>query len=188
MHDPKKFPHYGTSCKTDAAPGRHTPGTEGTLRSLSGMKIPAFDWKGYTGRGEAHKMGADWMHVVNTSGVCQLGYMSLPSQALPDFLSAVTDWELGMDAILEIGERIANLRQAFNIREGMAPAMFEMPGRLIGEPPQQEGPLQGKTVDIRTMVHDYYDARDWDQETGRPSCEKLKELGLSDVAMSICSD
>ncbi|MFC1919496.1 aldehyde ferredoxin oxidoreductase family protein [Chloroflexota bacterium] len=185
MHDPKKYPHYGTSCKTDAAPGRHTPGTEGTIRSVSGMKIPAFDWKGYSGRGEAHKMGADWLHAINTSGVCMLGYMSLPSQALPDFLNAITGWELDMYAVLAIGERIANLRQAFNIREGLAPATFEIPGRLIGEPPQTAGPLQGKTVDIQTMVRDYYDARNWGQGTGRPSRKKLKELGLNDVAMSI---
>jgi len=40
-------------------------------------------------------------------------------------------------------ERIANIRQAFNIRERLNPLPFKVPGGLLGRPPQKEGPLTG---------------------------------------------
>jgi aldehyde:ferredoxin oxidoreductase len=35
------------------------------------------------------------------------------------------------------------------------------------------------------MLNAYYEARGWDQESGKPSKEKLIELGLEDVAKEI---
>jgi len=32
--------------------------------------------------------------------------------------------------------------------------------------------------DVERLVEDYYDERGWDRETGIPTPEKLKELGL----------
>ena len=34
-------------------------------------------------------------------------------------------------------ERIETLRQAYNVREGLTPKDFDMPGRSIGNPPRQ---------------------------------------------------
>ncbi len=37
-------------------------------------------------------------------------------------------------------------------------------------------------VDMEQMLDDYYDERGWDRERGAPTLEKLRELGLEDVA------
>jgi len=185
MHDPRKTPGWGTSYKLDAAPGRHTPGNENNVLMVPGMQAPVFDPLEYGGRGTAHKRGASWFHVINSSGCCMFGCMTMPATAIPDFLNAVTGWELDIDSLLEVGERIANLRQAFTLREGLIPTTFRVPGRIIGDPPQQEGPLKERTLDLKTMVNDYYAAMDWDVATGKPSREKLDALGLSDVAQLI---
>ena len=39
--------------------------------------------------------------------------------------------------------------------------------------------------DLEGMLFTYYEARGWDLETGKPSREKLSELGLEDVAMDL---
>jgi hypothetical protein len=39
------------------------------------------------------------------------------------------------------------MRRAFNIREGMAQVEFSVPGRLLGTPTMDRGPLAGVTID-----------------------------------------
>jgi len=79
-------------------------------------------------------------------------------------------------------ERISNIRQAFNIREGLNPLEFKVPDRVLGRPPLKEGPLAGVTVDEDTLIKDCLTAMDWDLKTAKPSKKKLLELGLEDVA------
>ncbi|UCH50421.1 MAG: aldehyde ferredoxin oxidoreductase family protein [Chloroflexota bacterium] len=185
MHDPRRTPGWGTSYKVDAAPGRHTSGNENNVMFIPEMTIPDFNFKEYSGRGEAHRAGASWFHITDSSGFCMLGYMCLPARALPEFLTAVTGWRLDMVSLMEVGERIANLRQAFTVREGLVPTSFDVPGRIIGDPPQKEGPLIDRTLDLPIMVSDYYRAMDWDLVTGKPSRKKLEALGLRDVIDAI---
>ena len=40
---------------------------------------------------------------------------------LLEFINAITGWDMTLDELLTVGERIGNLRQAFNIREGLNP-------------------------------------------------------------------
>lgn len=113
-------------------------------------------------------------------------YICLPNtNAVTDFIGAVTGWDVTTDELVRTGERISNLRQAFNIREGLDPLKFKVPDRVLGRPPQKEGPLAGVTVDEDTMVKEYLAAMDWDLETAKPSKKKLLELGLDDVAKKL---
>ena len=134
------------------------------------------------GRGEANKMGSLLMHVVNCAGLCSFSYMSMDMSAITEFLSLATGWDYSLENVLKAGERIANIRQAFNVREGLKPADFKMPNRVLGRPPLGKGPTAGKSVEIETLVKDYLVAMDWDPDSGKPSKSKLQELGLGDVA------
>ena len=72
--------------------------------------------------------------------------------------------------------------QAFNIREGLNLTKFEIPDRLLGKPPFQEGPLAGVTINRDVWFKEYLAAIDWSSETAKPSRKKLRELGLEDLA------
>ena len=52
-------------------------------------------------------------------------------------------------------------------------------------PPLKEGSTANITVDVDTLVSEYYKALDWDPETGKPSQKRLPELGLEDVAKDL---
>jgi aldehyde:ferredoxin oxidoreductase len=108
--------------------------------------------------------------------------MVTPVDMIPTFLSVITGWQLSPEETLRIGDRISAIRQVINVREGLTPKDFKMPGRTVGDPPLQEGPTAKITVDVNTMVAEYYKAMDWDLETGKPSKKKLLELSLEDVA------
>lgn len=180
MHDPKRFMHYGATY-LDTTPARHMLGSYG-LRPASGVEFPAFDRKSSAGRGEAHKMGSDLVHVVNCAGICLFGYLCMDLSAVIEFLTLATGWEYRLEEMLKAGERIANMRQAFNVREGLRPGDFKEPNRVLGRPPMESGPVAGRSVDIETLGRDYLVAMDWAPETGKPSKKKLEELGLDDIA------
>lgn len=44
------------------------------------------------------------------------------------------------------------MRHLFSIREGLNPLVLAVPGRSIGRPPLEAGPLEGITVDLDRMV------------------------------------
>ncbi len=179
MHDPKLHNEWILAYKLDATPGRHTQGWSDSIRR--GMEEPPEEKVG-----ERHKMGSNLIHVVNSAGLCFFGFMRQNAPFVPDMLSAVTGWPMSMDDVLLAGERIANIRQAFNAREGaISPIEREVSGRVLGRPPQKEGPLAGVTVDVEPMEKQYFTAADWDPATGKPSREKLLGLGLDDVAQEL---
>ena len=166
--------------RLDATPARHT---QGGGPSPPGLPLPPFDPRSQSGRGGAQKIFAAMNHVVNSLGMCQIVYGTLPSVAtVVDFVNSLTGWGVTLEELLQTGERIAAMRQAFNIREGLNPLRYEIPGRVVGKPPKTEGPLAGVTLDEATMDREFCDAMGWDLETARPEKEKLRELGLEDVA------
>ncbi len=48
--------------------------------------------------------------------------------------------------------------------------------------PLPDGSSAGFIIDFEPMLKAYYEARDWDWDTGYPSLEKLKSLNLDWVA------
>ncbi len=183
MHDPKRFTNYAISY-LDSTPARHTQGNYST-RPASGLQFPAFDRQSIAGRGHANKMGSDLVHAVSCCGMCFFGLGFMDVSALTDFINLTTGWEYSIDDLLRIGERIANMRQAFNSREEISIRDFKVPGRVSGNPPLEAGPTAGKSVDFDTLLKDYLTARDWDTDSGKPHKKKLLELGLEDVAEAL---
>ena len=186
-HDPKHAFHYATSYKLDSTPGRHFVGSE--LSDAPGHPsglLPKFDLTSFSGRGEARRIGSNFHQAVVCTGMCLFVYWAFPDvDPIADFMRAVTGWDITDDELLKTGERISNLRQAFNIREGLNPLEFKVPDRVLGRPPLKGGPVAGVTVDEDTMVKEYLTAMDWDLKTAKPSKKKLLELGLAAVAQEL---
>ena len=83
-------------------------------------------------------------------------------------------------------ERVINVERAFSCREGLG----RKDDRLVGkwaDVPVPNGPYKGEKIDHEkweTMLDDFYRVRGWDKN-GIPGKDKLKELGLEDVAASL---
>ena len=62
--------------------------------------------------------------------------------------------------------------------EGITRADDTLPARLLEEP-LPEGPAEGMVNEnLPAMLDKYYELRGWDKETGKPTPEKMRELGL----------
>jgi aldehyde:ferredoxin oxidoreductase len=179
MHDPKLQPEYFTTYKLDPTPGRHTQ-YEGAARAEWGVSPGVADKADYSGRGEHHKGASAYMHVVNSLGMCQFVMLAGPNGKMPEWVNSTTGWDTTPEEIIQAGERIANLRMAFSVREGDIVTKRHVPKRVTE--PQSGGPLDGVKLDTDLLEKEYLAACDWDLETATPSKAKLEELGLEDVA------
>jgi aldehyde:ferredoxin oxidoreductase len=120
----------------------------------------------------------------DTLGVCMFGFVSMDTTAKA--YEALTGWPLTIDEAYAIGERVANMQRAFNVRHGFKPEMdLDVSPRLLEAPP--DGGAQGKSIApyLEDMVKEYNRLMDWDWASGRPSRNKLIELGLEDVARDL---
>jgi aldehyde:ferredoxin oxidoreductase len=100
---------------------------------------------------------------------------------LIDFFNAVTGWDLDAAEVLNTGARIQTLRHCFNQREGIAPSDVKLPKRMLGQPPQEEGPVAGVTLDVDNLAREYHQAMGWDPDSGQPDDETLEKLGLAQL-------
>jgi aldehyde:ferredoxin oxidoreductase len=177
MHDPRFSPGYATTYLLDATPGRHTQGGAAYGR-LPGVEVPVPPRRQCSGKAELQRTLGNLFHVVNAAGLCTFGVMCIDVHSVPEFLAAITGWEVTMEECDRTGERIGTLRHLFNLREGLNPLAFPVPGRMVGKPPLPDGPLAGVTVDLEIMVREYLGLMGWDTATALPGRERLEELGL----------
>jgi aldehyde:ferredoxin oxidoreductase len=97
-----------------------------------------------------------------------------------------TGWNTSyLKVFLKTGERPSNLIHAFNIKQGLTIRDFELSYRFLKEPPP-DGVSKGAIVHIQPMLRKYFNLRDWEWDTGKPSREKLLELELDAIAVDLC--
>ena len=130
------------------------------------------------------KDGEDFGAVVDSVGVCKSGGTFVFAELYwPDIaaaLEAATGMEMSVECLRRTGERIYNLQRCYNVWHGITRADDRLPRRFADEP-SPSGNAQGQVIDLEPMLDEYYQLRDWDRETGWPTPEKLRELGLEDA-------
>jgi aldehyde:ferredoxin oxidoreductase len=120
----------------------------------------------------------DWRTVFNAVVMCIFANVETEMQVQLLNAACGLDWTIA--DMLKAGERAWNLKRAINNRMGLTADNDKLPKALLE--PFPDGGSAGFVPDIQGMLYAYYEARGWDLETGKPSREKLYELGLDDVA------
>jgi aldehyde:ferredoxin oxidoreductase len=185
-HDPRVLHGTGWTYILDATPARHTAG-EAANGFFSGVDVLPYeeldlphleDVLDAKANAPLYAACSDIERLYSSAGICQFSYYpgTLP---IVDFINAAAGWNLSAKEALKIGRRIATLRQAFNIREGVDTAEWRLPKRI--EQPQSSGPNAGVKVDFKAFKREGYKALGWDSETGKPLDSTLEELGLKEL-------
>jgi len=190
-HDTRFTSLMGVTYISDPTPGRHTAGTASWNETFNAkFPIPnAVDpkevtvgWKDTKGKGVAQAHFSNAHQVMNGLGLCMFTNLTggLPWLAL---LNALTGWKMNEQDLMLAGERIQNLRAAFNRREGILPGDFKPHPRMLGEGDGllKVGPLKGVTVPLPQLKDDYYRAMHWNPSTGALSRARAEQLGMTDI-------
>jgi len=97
-----------------------------------------------------------------------------------DLMTSITEWDTGVDELLEISERAVTTFRLINLREGLSAEDDRLPDRFFE--PKTDGVLSDKPLDRVKMDEArkyYYSLMGWDSETGIPKQEKMAELGIT---------
>ncbi|HID60839.1 MAG TPA: aldehyde ferredoxin oxidoreductase, partial [Hadesarchaea archaeon] len=117
--------------------------------------------------------------VEDSFGVCVMGRKAIGEKELVRILAVTTGWNVSVDGLLTAGERIYNLERVIAVRDGVSRKDDILPQRIVeGASPNLRSRIGGENFD--GMLDEYYSLRGWD-ENGKPTCEKLEELGLPDL-------
>ncbi len=114
--------------------------------------------------------------AVDSSLVCLFVTFGIGAPEFVRMLKPCTGWNWTVEEFMEVGDRVWTIERAFNAREGFGRKDDTLPTRLLVAP-MPEGPSEGHVVLIEPMIDKYYAARGLDSE-GRPTLDKMKELGL----------
>jgi aldehyde:ferredoxin oxidoreductase len=190
-HDPRFTSLMGVTYTTDPTPGRHTAGSASwqetfgakfPLPGAVGAKEVSVAWHGTDGKGVAQAHFSNAHQIMNGLGLCM--FTSLTGQ-LPwvELVNALTGWSIDDKELLACGERIQDLRHAFNVREGIKPADLVGSPRMFGEGDGllDAGPNKGIVVPIARLRRDYREAMGWNQETGKLARSRAERLGMAEL-------
>lgn len=190
-HDPRYDPGFAVIYAAEPTPGRHTITSLGfgelqevDVRFFNG-KRSFFTRKGkrykYSGKGKFLQLGSTINNVGNGAGLCLFGMQMGKPMPVFQYLNAVTGWDWSDEQWMQAGERIEQIRHAFNVREGITIEETKVTPRAVGRPALTEGPNSGITIDEDTMLRDFFDAYGWEYPSGKPTKAKLEELGQKDL-------
>jgi len=125
------------------------------------------------------------MAALDTLGACKFMGFCVASEEWVELVAHCLGRKFTYDDLVKVGERAYNLARVFSVREGLTRADDTLPPRLL-EDPLPEGPAEGKVNEnLPAMLDKYYELRGWDKATGKPTPEKLKELGLEEYIPDI---
>jgi aldehyde:ferredoxin oxidoreductase len=160
------------------------------FQEVFGIPIPhEVDRFSAEGKGKLTKWNQDF-RTVTTDCPTMCGFildMALPATALANtaaLMEGVTGMSYTPDEVLQVGERVANVAKAFNMREGFGRQDDNLPTRLMEEA-IKGGESKGNKIsreELDLMLTEYYTERGWDPDTGALLRPKLEELGLTYIA------
>ena len=121
--------------------------------------------------------------ALDSVGMCQFVFgpswhLYGPNQ-LAEAMQLITGWDVTVDELLEVGERRLNMMRLFNAKAGFTRDDDKLPKKFYEA--LQGGPSDGVKLteaELETAKDLYYAMSGWDVESGNPTEEKLKELGI----------
>ena len=123
----------------------------------------------------------EWRTIDNAVVMCI--FANVEAQEKVELINAACGLDWSVADLMKFGERSWNLKRAVNNRMGLTRANDKLPKALLT--PFPDGGSEGFVPDIEGMLSAYYDVRGWDKTSGKPTREKLVQLGMDDVAKDL---
>ncbi len=174
-HSARGLNHMGLAYATSTRGGSHhdaRPRYNDPEMGSGFEKVPQYciSSQNYTAVGDS---------LVMCRFIMSRGFGTEINESLCRLINYATGFDLDMEELNMIGERIYNLERMINVKRGLTRKMDTLPRRIFNEP-IPEGPSKGMYCpeeEFNNMLSKYYRLRGWDQK-GIPTAEKIKELQL----------
>ncbi len=176
-YDPRGMQGQGLLYATSNRGGCHM---RGNMLSVEVLGLPKLvDRQQVQGKASFVILHQNTAAVIDSLVICKFTNIAVAEEYMARALSALTGVHYPTGEMVRAGERIWNLERLYNLREGFTRVDDALPRRLLEEP--GTGASEGQVSQLPQMLEEYYRARGWDAN-GVPRPEKLKELGLAELA------
>jgi aldehyde:ferredoxin oxidoreductase len=142
-----------------------------------------YDRKSPDGKPEFAVRSQHFTAVDDSLVVCRFtserGFGLYVEEPYARMVRAVSGFDMTVEELEQVGERVINLERLFNVREGVRRKDDVLPWRVMHEP-IPEGPSAGMHCppdELSMMLDRYYELRGWDAD-GVPTPDRLRHLGL----------
>ncbi len=186
MHDGRAFHGQALSYATGPRGACHLKGNyyDVDLGNLvAEYNILPSDRHSSDGESESAARYQSFRDMFDALTLCK--FAPLTPTMISEMLGAITGWTCTPDSLLVAGDRSLNLKRAISSKLGLTREHDRLPEICMR--PLDEGTSADLVPDMDKMLREYYAYRSWDWETGKPSKEKLLELGLNQVAEDLYS-
>ncbi|PSQ21544.1 hypothetical protein BRD04_06105 [Halobacteriales archaeon QS_9_67_17] len=119
--------------------------------------------------------------------VSEGGWGARVNEQYTEAINLATGWDLSVDEVERIGERVYNLERLINVSRGVADREADTLPRRVMQEPIPDGPAQGMYCppeELDAMLNDYYAYRGWN-DNGHPTTETVERLDMEDVAETV---
>lgn len=189
MHDGRGDPGYALHYAVEPVPGRHMYGSYlfyEMFQLWTRVKNLPRPWpliyvkqRRYLPDREKAAWAAacsQFTQLLNGAGVCTFAaFLGVHRFPFFEYLNAATGWDKSPDEIMRIGWNIQTLRQAFNLRQGVALRHAVNP-RALGEPALTSGVNKGRRARLDVLIPLYYERMGWDMESGEPPMDEVEHM------------
>lgn len=183
MHDPRAYTGMALSYATANRGACHLESLSYMIES--GIPAPEFGYDDlhkpnpHSSDGKAKLVVKlqDYMNVLNALGLCKFLLSGrIGPTIVSEWINKVTGWDLNQTELMQIGQRLHNLKRLYNVKLGITRQDDTLPSRLLNLA-RTDGLAAGVLPDIDSMLSEYYQIRGWDDK-GIPKKEKIKELEI----------
>jgi aldehyde:ferredoxin oxidoreductase len=179
MHDPRAFSAMGLVYATSPRGACHNRGDYYTVEiGMGAPELELVPGDPFSSDKTASVITAqNWRAFTDSLGLCHFAIM--PLQEVLEMTEAASGLRLRADDVLMVGERIFQLQRLLCCRLGSSAAEDRLPDILMR--PLPDGEAEGRLPDMEKMLSEYYTLRSWDSVSGKPSPERLVNLGMDDI-------
>ncbi len=184
MHDARAYSGMAISYATGPRGACHLKGDYYGVdmgRAIPELGIEPGDRFQSEGKAEPAAKFQNFRDMFDSLLLCKFAPLSVTQ--ISEILSNITGWDYTPADINTAGERSVNIKRAINNKLGVSREDDKLPSICIKA--LKEGSTAGKSPDMDLLLRDYYNFRKWDWSTGKPTREKLMELGLEDAAKDL---
>lgn len=187
MHDPRAFHGVGLQYATGNRGACHV--NTSTMYIEHGFCFyPEVDLDGpyeahtYEKKAELNVGAQNIGSIFNSAIICMFAGIPFSAQDIVDALNYTTGFDLSLKEMMKVGERIWYLKRGINNLLGTTNKDDYLPEKILT--PTTDGDAAGSVPDINTMLSEFYQLREIDEQ-GRPKKEKLLEVGLDDLVKKL---
>jgi aldehyde:ferredoxin oxidoreductase len=144
---------------------------------LTSLGMNVYDRHGGAEKARNVAIHQDWRTISNALVLCV--FANVPVETVLDLVNAACGLDWNISDLLQTGERGWNLKRVINIRLGLTRENDQLPKALLESYKDHPAGADDFAPDFQSMINAYYEARQWDKQTGYPIKSKLESLGLN---------